>query len=345
MNPLDALGLTVPIIQAPMGGGFTTPELIAAVSEAGGLGSLGLTYSKPEAIVAAADDMRARTNRAFAINLFVFESPPIPPDSVKRTAERLAPYCRELGIEPPTWDGIAHPDIGEQMEGVMAARPAVFSFTLGVPSPKVLAEFKRLGIVTMGAATTLKEGLALEAAGVQVVCAQGGEAGGHRGTFLGPWQEGMTGTLPLVSVLAARLSVPVVAAGGIMNGAAAAGMLRAGASAVQMGTAFLTCPEAGVPEPHRRALLGPEASNTVVTSAFSGRPARGIANRYIREMEADVPSLAPFPVLNLMTRSLRAASAKAGTGEFMSLWAGQAAALSRGLPVNALMETLKEEMV
>ena len=343
-GPLDALGLTVPIIQAPMGGGFTTPELIAAVSEAGGLGSLGLTYSSPDAIAAAASDMRARTNRAFAINLFVFETPPIPPDSVRRATERLAPYCRDLGIEPPDFSGPAHPSIPDQMEAVMAARPAVFSFTLGMPEPKVLAEFRRLGIVTIGTATNLAEGLALEAAGVQAVCAQGGEAGGHRGTFIGPWQDSMIGTLPLVSLLAARLSVPVIAAGGIMNGAAAAGMLRAGAATVQMGTAFLTCPESGVPAAHARALLGPEAAHTGITSAFSGKPARGVLNRYMREMEGDAAELAPFPVLNLMTRGLRAAAARADRGELMSLWAGQGAPLARAMPVAELMATLKAEM-
>ncbi|HTI66078.1 MAG TPA: nitronate monooxygenase [Caulobacteraceae bacterium] len=343
-GPLDALELDTPIIQAPMGGGFTTPELIAAVCDAGGLGSLGLTYSAPEAIAAAAEEMRRLTNRAFAINLFVFETPPIPPDSVKRTAERLAPYCRELGIEPPDFSGPAHPSIPDQIEAVMAARPAVFSFTLGMPEPKVLAEFKRLGIVTVGTATTLAEGLALEAAGVQAVCAQGAEAGGHRGTFIGPWQDGMVGTLPLTRMLAARLSVPVIAAGGIMDGATAAGMLRVGAAAVQMGTAFLACPESGVPAAHTRALLGADAAHTAVTSAFSGKPARGIVGRYMREMEAEAPELAPFPVLNLMTRGLRAAAAKQDRGEFMSLWAGQAAPLSRAMPVAELMATLKAEM-
>jgi nitronate monooxygenase len=339
---LDALDLAAPIVQAPMGGGFTTPELVAAVCDAGGLGSVGAPYLQPDAIAEVAAAVRRLTSRPFGLNLFVFDPPPSTAEQVARVSARLAPYCRDLGIEPPELSGPAHPDIPAQIEAVLAARPAVFSFTFGIPSPAVLAEFRRRGILTIGTATTLDEGLALEAAGVDAVCAQGSEAGAHRGTFLVPWQEGMVGTLALTTVLAARLSVPVIAAGGIMNGAAAAAMLRAGAAAVQMGTAFLGCPEAGTPEAHRRALLTPAARRTAVTTAFSGRAARGIVNRYMQELEG--VELAPFPTLNAMTRGLRGAAAKAGRTEFMSLWAGQGAPLARALPAGELMAALMAEM-
>ncbi len=339
---IERLGMTCPIIQAPMGGGFTTPELAAAVSEAGGLGSLGAPYLQPDAIREQSRAVRRLTNRAFSINLFVFDPPAASPAEIARASRRLAPYCAELGIEPPALNGQAHPDIDAQIAAVLEIRPAVFSFTLGMPSPAVLARCRELDILTVGTATTLAEGLALEAAGVDAVCAQGSEAGGHRGTFMHPWQDGMIGVLPLTDMLAKRLKVPVIAAGGIMTGQSVRAVLDAGAVAAQLGTAFLNCPEAGTPAPHRQALLTVMAERTSITSAFSGKPARGMTNRYMEELER--AELAPFPTLNAMTRGLRGAAAKAGRTEFMSLWAGQGAPLARALPAAALMSALKMEL-
>ena len=339
---IERLGLTCPIIQAPMGGGFTTPAMVAAVCEAGGLGSLAAPYLQPEAIASEIAAVRALTDRPFAVNLFVFDPPQATAEMVARTAERLAPFCRELGIEPPTLAGPAHPEIEAQIEAVLEARPAAFSFTFGVPSPAVLARCRGLGIATIGTATTLSEALACQEAGADFVCAQGSEAGAHRGSFLVPWQEGMIGLLPLVSRLSRELRTPVIGAGGIMTGAAIAAVLKAGAVAAQIGTAFLACPEAGTPEPHKQALRSGGAERTAVTLAFSGRPARGIVNRYMEAMAGEPP--APFPILNAMTRGLRAAAARAGRPEFMSLWAGQGAPLIRGLPVAELMAALKAEL-
>ena len=339
---LDRLGLDCPIIQAPMGGGFTTPALVAAVSAAGGLGSIGAPYLQPDAILAEAAAVRALTDRPFGINLFVFEPPTPTHEDVARVAERLAPYCAELGIETPTLAGPAHPDIDAQIEAVLEARPAVFSFTFGVPAPAVLARFKERGVFFIGTATTLEEALACQAAGVDAVCAQGAEAGAHRGTFLGPWQDAMIGTLPLVDLLSHRLDVPVIGAGGIMTGRAVAAVIKAGAAAAQLGTAFLACPEAGTPQAHKRALMARGAERTAITAAFSGRPARGIVNRYMQEMAGEPP--APFPILNAMTRGIRGAAAKAGRTEFMSLWAGQGAPLIRDLAAAELMAALKREL-
>jgi nitronate monooxygenase len=339
---LERLGLDCPIIQAPMGGGFTTPALVAAVCEAGGLGSLAAPYLQPDAMAAEVAAVRALTDRPFAINLFVFDPPTPTAEQVERTAERLAPFCRELGIDPPTLVGPAHPDIGAQIEAMLEARPAAFSFTFGIPSPQVMARCRELGILTVGTTTTLSEGLTLEAAGVDAVCAQGSEAGAHRGSFLVPWQDGMIGLLPLVDRLSRALRVPVIGAGGIMTGAAVSAVLKAGAVAAQLGTAFMCCPEAGTPEPHKQALLGPDAERTAVTLAFSGRPARGIVNRYMEAMAGEPP--APFPILNAMTRGMRGAAAKAGRTEFMSLWAGQGAPLIRALPAAELMAALKAEL-
>ena len=340
-NVLERLELKLPLVQAPMGG-FTTPALVAAASNAGALGSIGAPYMAPEAIEAATTAVREQTNRPFGLNLFVFDVPPVREDEVARIAERLAPYCRELGIDPPALGGPAHPDVGRQLEAMLAVRPAVFSFCMGVPSPAVLAECRRLDILTVGTATTLAEGLTLEAAGVDAVCAQGAEAGGHRGGFLGDPAENMVGILPLTSMLAARLEIPVIAAGGIMNGAAASAMLRAGAAAVQLGTAFLACPESGAAEAHKDVLFSKAAERTTLTRAFSGREARGIVNRYMLELEG--AELSQFPILNAMTRGLRGAAAKAGRTEFMSLWAGQGAPLIRRMPAAALIEALGAEM-
>lgn len=339
---IERLGMTCPIIQAPMGGGFTTPELVAAVCEAGGLGSLAAPYLQPEAIGEQIAAVRRLTSRPFAVNLFVFDPPEASAEEVARVADRLAPFCAELGIEPPSLSGPAHPAIAGQIEAVLEARPAVFSFTFGIPAPEILARCRRLGVLTVGTATTLAEGLALQAAGVDAVCAQGSEAGAHRGTFLGPWQEAMVGVLPLTQMLAERLSIPVVAAGGIMTGSAVGAMLRAGACAAQLGTAFLACPEAGTPEPHKQALLTAMSERTSITTAFSGRPARGMINRYMEALEG--APLASFPTLNAMTRGLRGAAAKARRPEFMSLWAGQGAPLARAMPAARLMAALKAEL-
>lgn len=339
---IQQLGMTCPIVQAPMGGGFVTPELVAAVNQAGGLGSLAAPYLQPVAIVEQIAAVRRLTTRPFAVNLFVFEPPTASLEEVARASRRLAPYCAELGLEPPALVGPAHPDIPAQIEAVLEARPAVFSFTFGIPPRDVLARCRELGVLTVGTATTLAEGLALEAAGVDAVCAQGAEAGAHRGTFLGSWRDALIGVLPLTDMLARRLSIPVIAAGGIMTGDAIGAVLRAGACAAQLGTAFLACPEAGTPEPHKRAMLTPMAERTSITTAFSGRPARGMTNRYMEEMEG--VELAAFPTLNAMTRELRGAAAKAERTEFMSLWAGQGAPLTRALPAADLMAALKAEL-
>lgn len=338
----DRLELSSPIVQAPMGGGFTTPELVAAVCEAGGLGSLAAPYLQPQAILDEATAVRRLTSRPFAINLFVFDPPTVDQAAVDEARRRLAPFCEELGVELPELNGPTHPDIPAQIEAVLELRPAVFSFTFGAPPKSVIDRCRGLGIMTVGTATTLAEAIFLEEMGVDTVCVQGAEAGAHRGSFLVDWRDGMVGTLPLVDMASQRLSIPVIAAGGMMTGRAIDAALRAGAQAAQLGTAFLLCPEAGTPDAHRRALVSPEAARTTITQGFSGRAARGIVNRYTEAMAGAPP--APFPILNAMTRGFRGAAAKAGRSEFMSLWAGQGAPLIRELPAAQLMRALQAEM-
>ncbi|MBA2443654.1 MAG: nitronate monooxygenase [Rubrobacter sp.] len=336
-----ALGVRYPVVQAGMAGGVTTPRLVAAVSEAGGLGTLGAAYLAPEAIREAVREVRRLTERPFAVNLFVpepFDAGRYPPEEVDAV---LAPYRRELGLEgPPGITSYMQP-FEEQLAVVLEERVPVFSFTFGVPAPGQISQLKEAGTVVFGTATTVREAVELEAAGADLVAAQGSEAGGHRGTFLGEPEAAMVGTLALVPQLADAVGIPVVASGGIMDGRGLAAALALGAEGVQMGTAFLVCPESGAHAGYKRAVLGATEEETTVTRAFSGKPARGLRNRFAAEMEGrEVPE---YPVQNAHTRDLRAAAAQQDRTELMSLWAGQAARLARPLPAAELVEEVVRE--
>lgn len=338
----ERLGIELPIIQAPMGGGPSTPALAVAVSEAGGLGSLAGGYRTPDQIRNDILETRRRTRAPFAVNLFTQAEPPVPShvrlDEANRSLDR---YREELGLEAGRVPVRFAEDLGEQFGVVLAGKPAVFSFTFGIPAHDILESCRAAGIFTIGTATNLAEGLALQEAGVDAVCAQGVEAGGHRGTFLGSPDAGHIGLLALVSQLVEALKVPVIASGGLMNGAGIAAALALGAQGVQLGTAFLLCPEAATSAPYRRALTGPDRVQTALTAAFSGREARGIENRFMREM-AEVEPL-PYPYQNALTRDLRQAAVKAGRAEFLSLWAGQGVSLIREMPARELISTLVRE--
>jgi nitronate monooxygenase len=333
---LDRLGLDHAIIQAPMGGGASTPELVAAVSEAGGLGSLAGGYLAPGAIADAVAAVRRLTGRPFAINLFA----PLPPPSPRGAEEMLAvlaPYHAALGIEPPRMPEQA-PTFDEQVEAVLAARPAVFSFTFGVPPAGVLDRFRAAGTLLAGTATTVAEARALEQAGVDVVVAQGSEAGGHRGTFLHPFEQGLVGTLALVPQVVDAVRVPVVASGGIMDGRGVAAVLILGASAAQLGTAFLACPESGISAAYKEAIRAADDDATVVTRAFSGRPCRMVRNRFVEEVGGrDIPD---YPLQNQLTQPLRRAASQGGRTEFLGLLAGQASHMATTLPAAELLRRL-----
>jgi nitronate monooxygenase len=342
MSLMQRLGLSTPIIQAPMAGGFTPPALVAAVSAAGGLGSFGAAYLTPEAIAATAADIRGRTDRPFGINLFIHPDVPDDPAALAVAAAALEPARRAAGLSAPA-EAPPRVPLARQVEAALAARPAMLSTTFGVPDAGMVAACRVAGVLLAGTATTPEEGRALEAAGVDAVVAQGGEAGGHRGTFLGRWEDGLIGTLPLVSMLAAELRVPIVAAGGIMTGAAIGAVLAAGAELAQLGTAFLLCPEAGTSAPHRRAIRE-GGRPTLVTPVYTGRAARGIANRFAAEMAPLAGRTPPFDAMNALTRDLRRAATERGDTEWMSLWAGQAYPLARPLPAAELVERLTAEL-
>ncbi|HTR15441.1 MAG TPA: nitronate monooxygenase [Acetobacteraceae bacterium] len=339
MDPIARLGLDVPVIQAPMAGGFTPAALVAAVSRAGALGSFGCAYMNPDDIRQAAASVRDVTDRPFGMNLFVHPDERSSPGALKAALEALSAVRTAAGLP-------AHPSLparlplDRQVEAVLDARPALFSTTFGPPTPAMIAACRARGILIAGTATTPEEGVLLDALGVDIIVAQGAEAGGHRGTFTVPWREAMIGTLPLVSLLTARIQRPVVASGGIMDARAVRAVLAAGAAAAQLGTAFLLCPEAGTPEPHRRMIADPHPRPTIVTSVYTGRPARGIHNRFADDMAFLEGATPAFDDMNALTRDLRKAAAGRGDAEWMSLWAGQAYPLARAAPAADIVRSL-----
>jgi nitronate monooxygenase len=338
------LGITHPIIQAPMAGGPSTPELVAAVSNAGGLGSLGSAYSTPEQITADVKRVRALTDKPFNVNLFAGGyAPESQVDAVSMLA-LLAEIHEALHLPPPALPAWPKNPCKEQLQAVLEARPAVFSFTLGIPEHHAIARLKAAGIAIFGTATTVQEGKMLQASGVTAIVAQGAEAGSHRGTFAGPFESAMVPTLELVRSLRAAVSTPIIACGGMMDGRDIAQAFARGASAAQLGTAFLTCPEAGTPEAYRRAILAARADTTVITRAFSGRPARGLLNTFVSKLEGREKIILPFPLQNALTRPMRTAAAKLGESGYLSLFVGQGVTRARAMPAAELIQRLVAEM-
>lgn len=336
-------GLRHPIIQAPLAGGGDTPELVAAVVEAGAMGFIGAAYLTPSQILEASRVIRAKTARPFGISLFAPMSPPQPPADVGPALERLAPFHAELGLPRPTAPTVSADAFSGQLAAALDSGASVFSFTFGVLPPSAIEAIRARGMFVMGTATTVEEAVVLELAGVDAVVTQGSEAGGHRGTFATDFEGAMVGTMALVPQVVDAVRVPVIASGGIMDGRGIAAALALGASAVQMGTAFLTCAEAGIPDAYKQAILAAREDGTRLTRAFSGRPARGIVNRFMTEVDRPGSAILPFPFQNALTRPLRSAAAKQGRAEFLSLWAGQGVRLARRLSAADLITRLADE--
>lgn len=340
---LERLGIEHPILLAPMAGSGGTPELAAAVSNAGGLGAWGGAYSKPDDIAAAIRRIRQFTSWPFGINLFAggyaldCEVDPQP------MLEIVAMAHAKLGLPPPVLPPLPRDPFEEQFEAVLEERPPGFSFTFGIPSAAKLAALKQRGIFVVGTATTVEEARQLEQAGVDAVVAQGAEAGAHRGSFVAPFEASMVPLATLVREICANVRLPVIASGGIMNGRDAATAMKLGAAAVQLGTAFLPCPELGAPAVYKRALLDAKSDTTVITRAFSGRPARGLTNAFIAMVAGKEHAILPFRQQNDLTRPMRNASGQQGIANFISLWAGQGVARSRQMPAAKLVQALMEE--
>ena len=341
---LRDLGIKHPIIQAPMAGGPSTPELVAAVSNAGGLGSLGSAYSTPEQIASDITKVRTLTDRPFNVNLFAGGYAPESQIDAAPMLALLGEIHEALHLPPPKLPPWPANPFETQLEPVLEARPAVFSFTLGIPEPQAMARLKAAGIAIFGTATTVQEGKMLQASGVTAIVAQGAEAGSHRGTFAGPFESAMIPTLELVRSLRASVSTPIIASGGLMDGRDIAQAFARGAIAAQLGTAFLTCPEAGTPEAYRRAILAARTDTTVITRAFSGRPARGLLNTFISKLEGQEKIILPFPLQNALTRPMRTAAAQLGESGYLSLFVGQGVTRARALPAAELVQRLAAEM-
>lgn len=340
----DRLGLEHPIILAPMGGA-TTVELAAAACEAGALGFLASAYLAPETIREESRELKARTRRLFGNNLFISQPPPAAPADPSVALNRLARFHDELGLPPPTVPRLSADGFEAQLAAVLEGGAGVLSFTFGIPSPGAIKAIKARGVYIIGTATTVDEAIELEKAGVDAVVAQGSEAGAHRGTFGSAFEAAMIGTMALVPQTVDAVRIPVIASGGIMDGRGIAASLALGASAVQMGTAFLTCDEAGIADAYKSAILQAHEQDTRVTRAFSGRPARGIVNRVMEEIDgaAGQGAILPYPLQNMLTRPMRNAASRQQRAEYLSLWAGQGVRLARRQSVKDLVARLVEE--
>jgi nitronate monooxygenase len=339
---LRRLGIAHPIILAPMAGGAGTPQLVAAVSNAGGLGSWGGAYSTPQQILDAAKQIRALTGKPFAINLFAGGYEPERRVDPAPMLEILSRVHDELKLPPPVLPPNPQSPFADQLAAVIEARPAVFSFTFGIPDQDALARLRKAGIRTSGTATTVDEGKALEAAGIESIVAQGEEAGAHRGTFLASFNASMTPLRALMRGLRDVVKTPVVASGGLMDGQDIAEMLKLGAVAAQLGTAFLPCPECGAPQAYKDAVLNAKADTTTVTRAFSGRPARGLRNAFIDAVPES--AILPFGQQNDLTRPMRGEAGKKGVADYLSLWAGRGVTRARQMPAAELVKALVAEI-
>lgn len=406
------LDLAHPIIQAPMAGGATTAALVAEACNAGALGSIAAAYLDARQIAELAAAVRARTTRPFGINLFA----PLPPPAgaaidAGRALARVAPFYRELGLPAPTMPAWGGELFDETLAAALESGASVLSFTFGLLPPAAVRAIRARGLFLIGTATTVDEARALEASGVDAICAQGSEAGGHRGTFLpqgaatptatgaaigtavaaategnsseagmppplssspapsrenagsrgaaeatgaASFEAGQIGTMALTPQMVDAVRVPVIAAGGIMDGRGIAAALALGASAAQLGTAFLTCDESGIAEVYKQAILAACEDQTRVTRAFSGRPARSIVNRFMNivdgrdtaspgDEDAGTEAVLPFPLQAALARPLRAAAMQAGRSDLLSLFAGQGIRLARRQSAAALVSRLAAE--
>ncbi|TCW87383.1 nitronate monooxygenase [Burkholderia sp. SRS-46] len=344
---LRKLGIRVPIVQAPMAG-VSTPALAAAVSNAGGLGSLGVGATNADGARKMIRDTRALTDRPFNINVFCHR--PATADAAVERAwlDWLAPVFAQYGATPPaTLSEIYTSFVADRAMQQMLAdeRPAVVSFHFGLPSANVIAALKRAGITLLASATNLDEARQIAAAGIDAVVAQGIEAGGHRGVFDPDAADARLGTFALTRLLASDGPLPVIAAGGIMDGAGIAAALALGAQAAQLGTAFVACPETAIDDGYRRAILGEGAARTTFTTAISGRIARGIANRLTALGTApDAPRTPAYPIAYDAGKALHAAAKAQGEFGYGAQWAGQAAPLVRALPAAELFARLEREL-
>ena len=343
----SSLGIEYPIIQGALGR-LSTHRLTAAVSNFGGLGSFGAYGLSPSAVKDAIDEIRALTKKPFAINLWVsMEDEGARTSGSEAFARSLAPiaaHIQALGGTLGDYKPYEPTRFEDHVRVLLDAKVPVFSFIYGVPPKEILDECRAQGMLTIGVATTPDEAIVLEQAGVDAIVASGFEAGGHRGSFLLPAEESLTGTFSLVPQVADAVSVPVIAAGGIGDARGIIAAFALGAEGVQIGTAFLACEESAASVHHREALLSGKAIRTGLTRGFTGRLARGIHNQLLEELNRPGVETLPFPLQHAVVRNLSTLAQKAAQPELLPLWAGQSASLSRLSDARMLLQTLVSEV-
>jgi nitronate monooxygenase len=347
MSLLETLGIDLPIIQAPMAG-VSTAAMAAAVSNAGALGSIGVGAMDAAGASRMIAEVRARSTRSLHVNVFCHAPPQRDAAREANWIEQLRPQFERFGASPPDSLREIYRSFVEDdamLAALLAAKPRVVSFHFGLPSAERIRALREAGITLIASATSLVEGRAAAGAGVQAVVAQGYEAGGHRGVFDPDAHDDCLGTLALTRILVRELDVPVIAAGGIMDGAGISAALRLGASAAQLGTAFIACPESDADAGYRALLASDAAHHTVMTRAISGRPARCLANEFTR-LSASVSSdrIPAYPIAYDAGKALNAAAKGAGATRYGAQWAGQGAPLARSLPAAKLIAALSDEM-
>lgn len=343
----EILGIKYPILQGPFGGRLSSVELVAAVSNAGGLGGYGAYTLTPQEIIGIDQQIKAATGKPYNINLWVSDSDAIngtvTDAAYEQAVQQFKPYFEELSVPLPQQPAPFSTRFENQIQVILDTRPKVFSFVFGIPSADILEQCRKHGIITAGAATTLDEAIALENAGVDLIIASGFEAGGHRPSFLASAENSMTGTFVLLQLIREKVTTPVIAAGGIADGKGIAAAMTLGASAAQVGTAFLACDESNALPVHRQMLFSDAAKYSTLSRAFTGRLGRGIANRITKDTSGNDLHVLPFPLQTTFISPLRAAAVEQQKWDMVYFWGGQIAPILKHTKATALMQSLIEE--
>ncbi len=340
------LGIDYPILQGPFGGKLSSVELLAKVSNLGGLGGYGAYTLTPQEIYDLDKQIKAATDKPYNINLWVSDTDGadgIPDAHYAQTQQLFKPYFEEAGVAFPAKPAAFASRFENQVEVILDTKPKVFSFVFGIPSPDILEQARKRGIKTAGAATTLDEAIALEAAGVDMIVASGFESGGHRPSFLKKPEDSLTGTFVLLQLIREKVTIPVIAAGGIANGRGIAAAFLLDADAVQVGTAFLATDESGALPMHRQMLFSEAARHTTLTRAFTGRLGRGIANKITKEISGKEKELLPFPLQTTLMSPLRLSAIDQQKWDMVLFWGGQIAPILKHTKAEKLMRSLIEE--
>lgn len=343
----DILGIQYPILQGPFGGNLSTVELTAAVSNAGGLGGYGAYTMSAQEIFEVDKQIKAATDKPYNINLWVSDhdirEAGLTDEQFNKTAAVFKPYYDEAGIPLPEKPAPFQSRFENQLEVILDVRPKVFSFMFGVPSANVLEQCRKSGIVTVGAATTLDEAVFLDHAGVDMIIASGFEAGGHRPSFLTNAESSLTGTFVLLQLMREKIKTPIIAAGGIADGRGVVAALTLGASAAQIGTAFLACDESNALPIHREMLFSDAAKYTTLSRAYTGRLGRGLTSRVAKEIIGKESTILPFPLQTTFIAPLRKAALEQQKWDMVLFWGGQISPILKHTKAVSLMNALIEE--